>query len=132
MSQEENVEVVRAIYGAFNDDDWDAVYRLVDPEFEATFQRGLMAGTHIGRDSVREILEEQRAAFDRWAVEVERLVESDDQVVAVIQMSVRPKGTDAEIQNRNGWIWTIRDGVAVAMRGFPNPAEALEAAGLRE
>ncbi len=128
----ENVEVVRAIYRALNDDDWDAVYRLVDAEFEATFQRGLMAGTHTGRDSVRAILEDQRAAFDTWVIEIERLVESGDQVVAVVRMRLRPKDTDAEIQNRNGWIWTIRDGLALSMRGFPNPDDALEAAGISE
>jgi ketosteroid isomerase-like protein len=129
---EGNVKIVRAIYQAFNDEAWDTAYRFMAPEFEATFQRGLMAGTHRGRDSVRAILQDQRAAFDRWVIEVERLVENGDQVVAVVQMSVRPQGTDAEIQNRNGWIWTIRDGLAVSMRGFPDPEDALEAAGLRE
>jgi ketosteroid isomerase-like protein len=129
---EENVEIVRAIYRAFNDDDWDAAFRLAAPEFEATFQRGPNAGTHRGRDSVRAILEDQRAAFDGWAIEVERLAESGGQVVAVIKSRVRPKGTDAEIELRNGHIWTTRDGLAVSMRGFPNPDDALEAAGLRE
>ena len=31
-----------------------------------------------------------------------------------------------------GYAWTIRDGVAISWCGFPNPDEALEAAGLRE
>jgi ketosteroid isomerase-like protein len=131
MSQE-NVEMVRSIYRALNDGDWDAVFRLADPDFEATFQRGLIAGTHRGRDSVRAIVEDQRAAFDGWAIEVEQLIESGDQVVAVVTTRWRPKGTDAEIHNRNGWIWTIREGVAVSLHGFPNPDEALEAAGLLE
>jgi ketosteroid isomerase-like protein len=131
MSQE-NIEIVRAIYRSFNDDDWDAAFRLADPEFEATFQRGLIAGTHKGRDSVRAIVEDQRAAFDGWAVEIERLVECGDQVVAVIRNQVRPKGTDSEIETRNGWIWTIRDGVVLSLRGFPNPDDALEAAALSE
>jgi hypothetical protein len=36
---EANVEMVRSLYQSFNDDDWDAAFRLADPEFEATFQR---------------------------------------------------------------------------------------------
>jgi ketosteroid isomerase-like protein len=65
-------------------------------------------------------------------VEIERLVECGDQVVAVIRNQVRPKGTDSEIETRNGWIWTIRDGVVLSLRGFPNPDDALEAAALSE
>jgi hypothetical protein len=41
-------------------------------------------------------------------------------------------GTDAGFEMRNGHIWTIRDGMAVSLRAFPNPEEALEAAGLRQ
>jgi hypothetical protein len=52
--------------------------------------------------------------------------------VALIKSRLRPRGTDAEFETRNGHIWTIRDGVALSLRGFPNPEEALEAAGLRE
>jgi ketosteroid isomerase-like protein len=129
MSQE-NAEVVRSIYRSLNDGDWDAAFRLVDPEFEATFQRSLDRGTHRGRDSVRAIIEDQRAAFDRWVIKVDRLDASDDQVVALITNHVQPKGTDVEIQTRNGHIWTLHDGVAVSWRGFPNPDEALKAAGL--
>jgi ketosteroid isomerase-like protein len=36
-----------------------------------------------------------------------------------------------EFEIRNGHIWTIRDGVALSLRGFPNSKEALEAARLR-
>jgi ketosteroid isomerase-like protein len=131
MSQD-NAAVVRSIYRSLNDGDWDAAFRLVDPEFEATFQRSLYRGTHRGRDSVRAIIEDQRAAFDQWMIEVDRIDESGDQVVALIRNRVQPKGTDVEVETRNGHIWTIRDGVAVSWRGFPNPNEALEAAGLSE
>ena len=112
--------------------DWDAAFRLVDPDFEVTFQRGPNAGTHRGRDTIQAIIKDQREAFDAWTIEVERVFERGDQVVVVIKSHLRPKGTDAEFEMRNGQIWTIREGVAVSLRGFPNPEEALEAAGLRE
>jgi ketosteroid isomerase-like protein len=131
MSQE-NVEVVRSIYESLNRGDWDAATRPTDADFEVTFQRGPNAGTRRGRDSIRAIVEDQRAAFEAWIIEVEQVFDSDDQVVAVIKSRLRPKGTDAEFEIRNGHIWTLRDGVAVSLRGFPNPEEALEAAELRE
>jgi ketosteroid isomerase-like protein len=131
MSQE-NVEIVRAIYAALNRGDWDAGFRHVDPDFEVTFQRGPNAGTHRGRDSIRAVIEDQRAAFEAWTIEVERVSESGDQVIAVIRSHLRPEGTEAEFEIRNGHIWTLRDGVALSLRGYPNPEEALEAAGLQE
>ena len=132
MSQE-NVEVVRSIYGSLNDGDWDKAFRLVAPEFEVTFQRGPNAGTHRGREAIRAVLEDQREAFAAWNIEVERVIEGGDEVVvAVIKSHLRPKGTEAEFEIRNGHIWTIREGAALSLRGFPNPEEALEAAGLSE
>jgi ketosteroid isomerase-like protein len=129
---EKNIELIRFVYQALNRGDWDAALAFADPNFEITFQRGPNAGTHRGRDSVGAILEDAREPFDSWIVEVEEIVESGDQVVALIKNRMHPKGTDAEIETRNGHLWTIRDGVGVSVRGFPNPDEALEAAGLSE
>ena len=131
MSQED-AEVVRSIYASLDRGDLDAAFRRVDPDFEVTFQRGPNAGTHRGRDTIQAIIADQREAFDSWTIEVERVLERGDQVVMVVKSHLRPKGTDAAFEIRNGHIWTIRDGVAVSLRGFPNPEEALKAAGLSE
>ncbi|HEY6654627.1 MAG TPA: nuclear transport factor 2 family protein [Solirubrobacterales bacterium] len=129
---EKNVEVVRSIYEALNQGDWDAASRPTDADFEITFQRGPNAGIHRGRDTIRAIIEDQREAFDASIIEVKEVFDSGDQVVALIKSRLRPKGSDAEFEIRNGHIWTVRDGVALPLRGFPNPEEALEAAGLSE
>jgi ketosteroid isomerase-like protein len=110
---------VRSIYEALNRGDSDAATHLTDANFEVTFQRGPNAGTHRGRASIQAIVEDQRAAFDAWIIEVERVVERDGQLVAVIKSRLRPRGTDAEFEIRDGHIWTIRDGVA--LQGFPVP-----------
>jgi hypothetical protein len=34
------------------------------------------------------------------------------------QASLAAQGTDAEFEIRNGHIWTVREGVAVSLRGF--------------
>jgi ketosteroid isomerase-like protein len=80
----ENVEIVRSIYTSLNDGDRGPAFRLTDRDFEVAFQRGPNAGTHRGREAIRAILEDQREPFDAWIIEVERVVESGDQVVAVI------------------------------------------------
>lgn len=126
----ENVEIVRRVYDAANRNDWDAAFRDAHPEFEATFQRGPAAGTHRGRESLQTILLDQRAAFDSWIVEVLEVHESGERVVAIVRSRLRPKGSSAEFEFRNGHIWTIRDGTILSLVGYPSPEDALEAAGL--
>jgi hypothetical protein len=46
--------------------------------------------------------------------------------------SFAPKSSSAEIEIRNGHLWSIRDGQVVSIRMFAKPNEALEAAVLPE
>ncbi len=129
---DENVELVRSIYEAFNRRDWDAGFRDAHPDFEFTIQRGPSTGTHRGREEVQGLLEDQAAAFDVWIVEPERFFETGDRIVAFVRFHLRPKGSTAEFEIRIGHLWTIRDGKVSSVRGFPEREKALEAAGLRE
>jgi ketosteroid isomerase-like protein len=131
MSQE-NVEIVRAIYEAIKRDDWDAAFRNAHPNFALTFERSLAAGTHRGRRRVQAVLEDQWAAFDATVLEPEQVMARGDQVVAIVRTRARPKGTSAEIEVRNGHLWTLCEGVVVSMHSFPEPERALEAVGLSE
>jgi ketosteroid isomerase-like protein len=70
--------------------------------------------------------------FEAWTDQPEELMDSGDQVAAVVRIRLRPKGSSAEIELRNGNLWTLRDGKVASMQILPKPQEALEAAGLRE
>ena len=70
------------------------------------------------------------AAFDEGIAEPEEVLESGDQVVVVVKTRARPRGSSAEIEIRNGHLWTFRDGKVASMQVFPQPEKALEAAGL--
>jgi uncharacterized protein len=130
---EENVEIVRSIYEAFNRRDWDAAYRYQRPDVELTTPpRGPNAGTYRGREEVRGYWEELLTAFDAASAEPEEFFERGDQVAVVVKARMRPRGSSAEIELRNGNLWTIRDGIVVSVRMFAKPEEALEAIGLRE
>jgi ketosteroid isomerase-like protein len=132
MSQE-NVEIVRRIYDAMNRNDWDAAFRDAHPDFEVTFKEGPRAGTHRGRETLQEVADDLRAGFESWVSEPLQLIESGDQIVAIVNNRLRPKGgTRGEFAYRNGTIFTIRNGTVLSMVGYPTPEEALEAAGLSE
>ena len=81
---------------------------------------------------MQALFEDQRAAFDASVTEPEQLIDRGDQVVAIVKTRLRPKGSSAEFEIRNGHVWTIREGAVVSMRGFPEPETALEAVGLPE
>ena len=127
----ENVEIVRAAYEALNREDWDAAFRVADPDFEVTFQRGPFQGTYRGREKLQAILNDQRQAFDAWIMEPIELLESGDQIVAIVISRLRPKDTEAEIELRNGHLWTVREGTLISLVGFPDPDDALRSAGIR-
>jgi uncharacterized protein len=132
MSQE-NVEIVRSIYEAVNRGDYDAAFRNQAPDVEYTTPpRGPVAGTYRGREELRGLWEEMSTAFETRIYEPEELIESGDQVVVVVKARMRPRGSSAELELRNGNLWTIRDGMVVSMRMFAKPEEALEAAGIEE
>ncbi len=128
----ENAEIVRRVYDALNRNDVDAAFRDAHPDIEVTFQRGPLAGTHRGPETPQAVFNDMRAAFDGWIIEPSEVLESGNQVVAIVKNRVRPKGSDVEFETRNGHLWTIRDGTILSLEGFPNPDEALEAAGLGE
>ena len=131
MSQQ-NTEIVRSIYDAVNRRDWDSAFREQSPDVELTTPPGPNAGTYRGREEVQGFWEEMLTPFEAWTAEPEEFFEHGDQVVAVLKARVRPKDSSAEIENRTGHLWTIRDGAVVSMRMFPQPEKALEAAGLSE
>ena len=129
---EENVELVRSIYEAFNRRDWESAFGFAASDFEFTLQVGPNAGPHRGREEVQRVLEDQSSAFDLWIVEPEEFFERDDVVVAFVKFRLQPKGSDAEFEIRIGNLWTIRDGKLLSAEGFPDREKALEAAGISE
>jgi ketosteroid isomerase-like protein len=132
MSQE-NVEIVRSIYEAFNRRDWDAAFRDAHPEFEMTTPPGgPRSGRYRGREECQGYLEGWIEVFEASTIEPEKFFENGDQVVVFVRARARPKGSSAEIEIRNGHLWAIRNGKAMSQRVFPKPEKALEAAGLRE
>ena len=130
---EENVEVVRRAYEAFNRRDWDAAFRDQAPDVEYTTPpRGPTAGRYRGREEIQGFWAEMLTAFDAASVEPEEFFERGDQVAVVVRTRMRPKGSSAEIERRTGALWKIRDGTVVSIRIFAKPEEALDAVGLEE
>ena len=139
MSQE-NVEVVRRAYEAFNR--WGVhpggernpeIPPLLHPEVEFhTYASVPEPGVYRGRDAVIEYHERVFGRFESVRIELEELISSGDPVVVISRQHTVPRGSEGEIVQQVVEIWTIRDGLLAARKPFSTRAEALEAKGLSE
>ena len=133
MSQE-NVELVRAALEAYNREGPEAIISLLDPDVEWIADRSDMGRmTYRGPDGVRKSFEELYEGFDRLGFEVEELIDADDHVVALGQMTARGRSTGVEARLPLAVVFTTgQDGKLIRYESFRNRQEALKAAGLSE
>lgn len=85
-----------------------------------------------GSGEVRRFWQEWFAAWETldWTYE---LIDAREQVVALLDMSLRGRSTGIELPfPKFAWVSTFRDGLIVHTKLYMNPAQALEAVGLAE
>jgi ketosteroid isomerase-like protein len=131
MSQE-NVEIVRAAYDAYNRGDLDAVLSYAAPHFELDWSRGVgpNAGVHK-LDQARRFFEDFGDTFESIRIEPKEFIEADDDVI--VPQTGFTRGRDGiETTARITLVWTIRDGAIVRICLYQDKGDALEAAGLSE
>ncbi len=130
MSQE-NVEMARRCYEAYNRGDFDAAFEDFAPDFELDMSRA------IGIDRGMYNLAQFRRLAESFADTLETVRLEADYIDAgehvVMPFTNRFRGRDGiEVQARGTWLCTIRDGLIVRICLYQEVQEALEAAGLRE
>ena len=134
---EENVEVVRAQIDAYNRGDYDAALALLDEEVEwhvpeVAALDAPTSGIVQGRARVAEQFARWLEAWESHAFQVtDALSQGDDVFIAGLQVG-RGRHSGLDIRVPTFHVFTVRDQKIVAMRTFPERADALEAAGLRE
>ena len=131
MSQE-NVEIVKAWYDAFNRQDWEAMIKDAAPGFELDFSRsdGPQAGV-FGLDQMRRRLEEFFETWESARLEAHEFIEAGDLVVVPGTQHVKGRG-GIEVAARGAVVWTIRNGAIERMVMYQDKEDALEAVGLSE
>ena len=130
MSQE-NVEIVRAFYAAYNRGDLDAVLKDLAPDFTLDWSRamGPQRGVY-GTDRVRQFFDDFAEIFEQ-RVEPDEFINVGEHVVVPQTGYIR--GRDGiEATARITLVWTIRDGAIVRLSMYQERQDALEAAGLSE
>jgi ketosteroid isomerase-like protein len=129
---EENVELVKNAFSR-----WNAGERTFTDEIHPGVEilsRGLMEGRLLrGREGVQRWFREVDEQFDEWRITTKEWRDAGDYVVAIGQFHMHGRESGITFDQPVGWLFEIRDGQVLRMETFlDEPAEALEAAGLRE
>jgi len=133
MSQE-NVEIVRRAFAEFEQGNfW--VPEAFDPSVRIEWLDPLgVVGVSetVGLERLGTTLRTWFESWDRLTMTAEQLIDAGDQVVVVAVWHGRGKTSGATTEWRFGQVWTMREGRAIDLASYRDPAEALEAAGLSE
>jgi uncharacterized protein len=125
-----NVEVVRALYDAWNRHDLRASSRLLDDEIEFREpSEWIHSGTHRGIAAMGEALLRQLDAWEDFQMEVEEIAEQDESVLAVVRERGRGRHSGIDVDELFFHLWTIRDEKATRLQVFVRREQAVAAAG---
>jgi uncharacterized protein len=129
----ENVEVVRRAYEAWNRGDADEATGVLAPDVEWRLPAHFPdAGVWRGREQVVEGLRSTTASWRPFRIEVHDLIDLGDRVLAIVRYRGRATitGMDLTGAHVDGAVWTLRDGLVVAVRMYSGTEDALKAVGL--
>jgi ketosteroid isomerase-like protein len=120
---EENVDVVRRIHERWDGEESVREFVAEDLEY-VNPSYAVEGGTRVGRrwfGSVRE-------TYPDFRFHVERYVDTDgDEVVVLGRYTASGGASGVSLEGEHGYVWTIRDGLAVRFQWFQSHDEALQA-----
>ena len=133
MSQE-NVEIVRELYEAWNGPDgWHAALEFIAEDFEwVNPPYAVESGTRFGRAGWFAARDSVEAAFHVGTHEVVEFRELGERVLCFCIFEARTTADGVAFKQDQPHLWSLRDGKVVRFEWFHDRREALEAVGLSE
>jgi ketosteroid isomerase-like protein len=122
-----NVEVVREMLADYLCGDYDAALPAFAEDVEV-----VTALEHFHGPA--GVVSEARRWEEIWSdyrFDVEDLIGAGDKVVLLYHQVGRAKGSGIDVEERAGWVYTLREGKITRVEMFQDRATALRAAGFR-
>ena len=124
---EENVELARQIHERW--DRGESIRDLVADDLEyVNPSYAVEPGTRVGRRFFGSVLD----TYPDFVFHVERYIDAGDDVVVLGRYTASGGASGIPVEGDHGYVWTVKDGIAVRFRWFQSHAEALEAAGIED
>jgi ketosteroid isomerase-like protein len=133
MSQE-NVELVKRLYDAWQKDGFGVVPAVMDPDIEyVNPPYAVEPGTRRGYEGFAIAAQNIRNVYPTRRFEPLEFHDARDRGVAVrVRVVACGVGSSVEVDVERGYVFEVRDGKIVRFAWFTEPLEALEAVGLEE
>jgi len=119
-------EVLRRTYEALARRDFTALSELADPDFEMDLtERVLNPATYRGAEGLLRFLGEIDELWASMDIDVERVIERGDEVLAVLLVTLTGRGSGVEMESRIAQWWTLRDGRLLRMKLYGDAEAAV-------
>jgi ketosteroid isomerase-like protein len=126
-----HVEVLRDFYDALGRNDVESAVGLCDPEVEVYLNPEVVAAlAPKGHKEVASYLHGWFASWDKYAPRPEEFIEAGEQVVVLVQLRARGKGSRFEIEEDVADVFRLDDGKIVQLRLYVDRGVARESAGI--
>ena len=124
-----NVDLVRRVYRAVNDDDLPAFLALLHPDIEFTTSGVYpdFSPSYRGHEGAVEYWRAARGMWDAFSIRIGRVEPVGDQVLASVHQRV--EGRDGIVVEHDwGHLFSVADGLIRRARGYTSWEEAMDAA----
>jgi uncharacterized protein len=131
----EDVELVGSAFDAWNRGDIDSFADHVAEDIAWLEVSGRPEGApteRLGRDRMRQSLESLFDVWESYRIEVERIDQIGERVLAIVREVARGRASGVEIDGRWGYLITVEDGLIVRIEAYRDADHALQLAGLGE
>jgi ketosteroid isomerase-like protein len=121
-----NVDVVRAVVGAFNRADFGTAMEMCTPDVEFDWSRRLLDGEIVqGRDNVRQFMEQAMEIFDEIRIDEEEMIDLGDEVLMVGNGRFKGRASGLDVEARAANLWAVRAGKVARFRFYQSKEDAL-------
>jgi len=128
---QQNVEIVQAIYAAWDREDFPGPAELLDDEIEyVNPPDALEPGTRRGLAEFSRAVARVFEGWESWKMQPEEITVAGEDVAVVVSYRARGRTSGVEGEGRESALWTVRGGRAVRYAWFHGEGDATRA--LRE
>jgi len=131
MARAEHEHLLDDFYAALNRDDVEGAMELCDEDIEVWLNPDVVAA--VAPRGRREVADYLHGWFDSWhaySPHPEQYIEAGDQVVAMVQLRARGKGSRFDIEEDMADVFRISNGKIVGLRLYVDRKVALDFAGI--
>jgi ketosteroid isomerase-like protein len=101
----------------------------LDAELDAS-ARILNPDIYVGTDELMRFSREVAEPWERFQLDLEEVVESNDHVVVFVRSIGTGRGSGVEVEFRSAWVVTVSDKRITRLQLYRERTAALQAAGL--